>query len=67
MKEYVIIKDAKCNYIVVGANLSDSCERYAASELHKYLYESTGVFVPYISDRCAKRGPEILIGVNTRN
>ena len=67
MKEYAIIKDAKCHYTVVGANLSDSCERYAASELQKYLYDSTGVFVPYISDRCAKRGPEILIGASTRN
>ncbi len=67
MKEHLIIKDRKCNYTVVGANLSDSCERYAASELHKYLYQSTGVFVPYISDRCAKRSPEILIGADTRN
>ena len=67
MKEYAIITGEKCHYTVVGANFSDSCERYAASELQKYLYESTGVFVPYISDRCAKRGPEIFIGADTRN
>ena len=67
MKEYAIITGGRCHYTVVGANLSDSCERYAASELQKYLYESTGVFVPYISDRCARRGPEILIGADTRN
>lgn len=67
MKEYRIIKDAHCFYTVVGANASTSCDRYAASQLQKYLYDSTGVFVPYISDRCAKRGPEILIGADTRN
>lgn len=67
MKEYVIVKDGRCNYAIIGANLSTSCDRYAASELQKYLYDSTGVFVPYVSDRCAKRGPEILIGVDTRD
>lgn len=67
MKEYLIIKDERCFYTVVSANASTSCDRYAASQLQKYLYDSTGVFVPYISDRCAKRGPEILIGADTRN
>lgn len=67
MKEYGIIKNGRCFYTVVGANMSTSCDRYAASQLQKYLYDSTGVFVPYFSDRCKRRGPELLIGADTRN
>ncbi len=67
MKKYAIIEDKKCNYHIVGANFSSSCDRYAASQLQKYIYESTSVFIPYFSDRCPKRGPEIIIGADTRN
>lgn len=67
MKQYEIIKNKKCNYHIVGANFSSSCDRYAASQLQKYIYDSTGVFIPYFSDRCPKRGPEIIIGADTRN
>ena len=67
MKYYEIIKDSKCFYTIVGANLSSACDRYAASQLEKYIYDSTGTFIPYISDLCKRRGPEILIGYETRN
>ncbi len=67
MKKYAIIQNGKCNYHIVGANFSSGCDRYAASQLQKYIYDSTGVFIPYFSDRCEKRGPEIIIGADTRN
>ena len=67
LKNYVIIDNKKCNYHIVGANFSTSCDRYAASQLQKYIYDSTGVFIPYFSDRCDKRGPEIIVGIDTRN
>ncbi len=67
MKEYVIIQDKQCFYHITGANMSTSCDRYAASELQKYIYDSTGVLIPYFSDRCPRRSPEILIGYETRN
>lgn len=67
MKQYEIIKNGCCNYHIVGANVSTSCDRYSASQLQKYIYESTGTFIPYFSDRCPKRGPEIIIGANTRD
>ena len=67
LKELEIIKNGVCNYHIVGANFSDSCQRYAAAQLQKYIYKSTGVFIPYFSDRCEKRGPEIIIGHTTRD
>ncbi len=62
-----IIKDNVCRFHIVGANFSDPCERYAAAQLQHYIYKSTGVFIPYFSDRCPKRSAEIIIGVNTRS
>ena len=67
MKQYTVIQNGKCYYHIVGANLSTPCDRYAASQLQHYLYESTGVFIPYFSDRCPRRTPEILIGADTRD
>lgn len=67
MKHYTVIQNGQCLYHVVGANLSTACERYAASQLQHWLYESTGTFVPYFSDRCPKRTSEFLIGADTRN
>ena len=62
-----IIENGKSNYHIVNSFFSDECERYAASELQKYIYQSTNVFVPYFSDICPKRSPEIIIGKNTRD
>lgn len=67
MKKLEIIKNGRCYYHIVSANNSTSCDRYAASQLQKHIYKSTNTFIPYFSDRCSKRGPEIIIGFNTRN
>ncbi len=62
-----IVKDGQCPYHIVGSYFADECERYAAAELQKYLYEATGTFVPYFSDICGRRGLEILVGAGARN
>lgn len=61
-----IIINQKTNYHIVHNKESTECERYACSELQKYLYQSLNYPVPIFSDKCQKRGPEILIG-NARN
>jgi alpha-glucuronidase len=61
-----IIINQKTNYHIVHSKESTECERYACSELQKYLYQSLNYPVPIFSDKCPKRGPEILIG-NARN
>lgn len=67
MRKYEIVKNRKTNFHIVGANLSAPAERHAASELQKYIYEATNVLVPYFSDRCERRGAEIIIGYQTRD
>ena len=66
--EYVnIVSNGKSAYHIVGSYFADECERFAASELQKYIYEATDTFVPYYSDICTKRSVEILIGKNARD
>ncbi len=67
MKHYEIVKNGGSAYHIVTSRYASSCERHAAAELQKYIYESTGVCVPYFSDRCARRGPEIIVGASPRD
>ncbi|MBQ2891901.1 MAG: DUF4838 domain-containing protein [Bacilli bacterium] len=57
-----IVDNKKTNYHIVHSVNSTECERYACSELQKYLYESLEFPIPIFSDKCLKRGPEIIIG-----
>ena len=61
-----IIKNQKTTYHIVHSKDSTECERFSCSELQKYLYDSLNYPIPIFSDKCSKRGPEILIG-NARN
>lgn len=61
-----IIENRKSTYHIVGSEHSDECERYAASELQKYIYQSTDVLIPYFAQRCEKRSAEIMVGKGTR-
>ncbi len=67
MKSYEIVKNGCSAYHIVTSQHASSCERHAAAELQKYIYESTGVCVPYFSDRCLRRGPEIAVGMPSRD
>ncbi len=62
-----IVENGISHYHIVGSQNSKECERYAASELQKYIYESTNTLVPYFSDKCDKRGKEIIIDIKTRD
>ena len=61
-----IIENKKTKYHIVHSKDSSECERYACSQLQKYIYESTGFPIPIYSDKCEIRGKEILVG-NARN
>lgn len=62
-----IIYSKKPLYHITTARFADRVERFAASELQKYIYSATDVCLPYFSDRCDKRSPEILIGKDARS
>lgn len=66
MENIIIIENQKTLYHIVHSKNSSECERFACKELQKYLYQSLDTPIPVFSDKCDKRGPEILIG-NARN
>ena len=51
-----IIKKRKSEYYIVNSKEASECERFAASELQKYLYLSTLCPLPIYSDKCDKYG-----------
>ena len=57
-----IIKERKSEYYIVNSKEASECERFAASELQKYLYLSTLCPIPIYSDKCDIYGKEIIIG-----
>ncbi len=67
MSTYNIIQNGRSSYHIVTSQLASSAERFAASELQKYIYDSTGVCIPYFSDRCPRRGVEIMVGMAPRD
>ena len=66
MNLYRIACNGESDFHIVTSQYADETVRYAASELQKYLLQSTGAVVPYFSDRCPMRGAEIRIGPNVR-
>ena len=66
MNKYCIAHNGKSTFHIVNHQYCDETVRYAAGELQKYLLKSTGAIVPYFSDRCPMRGPEIRLGANVR-
>ncbi len=67
MNKFYIVKNNRSPYHIVGSFFADECERFAASELQKYIYQSTNTLVHYFSDICEKRSVEILIGYEARD
>ncbi len=66
MRIYKIAEHGESIYHIVAHQYADETVRYAASELQKYLLKATGAAIPYFSDRCDMRGPEIRIGAEVR-
>lgn len=67
MNKYQIIKDGRSDFHIVTSQFAHYGELFAASELQKYLYQSTDVLLPYFSDRCEKRSAEICVGLQARD
>ena len=65
-RKYIIAENGESDYHIVANQYQDEAVRYAASELQKYLLKATGAVVPYFSDRCPSRGPEICVGPAVR-
>lgn len=57
-----IFQKEKSSYFIVHSKDSSECERFASSELAKYLYKSLNYPIPVFSDKCDKRGKEFVIG-----
>ena len=66
MSIYRIAENGESKFHIVNHKYCDETVRFASSELQKYLLLSTGAIVPYFSDRCPPRGPEIRIGAFVR-
>lgn len=66
MNKVTIVNNKKTSYHIVHHKDSSECERFACTELQKYLYYSLDCPIPVFSDKCERRGSEILIG-NARN
>ncbi len=67
MSIYRIAENGESKFHIVNHQYSDETVRYAASELQKYLLKATNAAIPYYSDRCPSRGPEIRIGAGVRD
>lgn len=66
MAVYTIADQGESVFHIVNNQYCDETVRFAASELQKYLLKATNAAIPYYSDRCPMRGPEIRVGANVR-
>ena len=66
MSFYRIAAHGESFFHIVAHQYSDEAVRHAAEELQKYLLKATGAVIPYFSDRCPRRGPEIRLGKMAR-
>ena len=66
MDKIILINNEVTKYHIVMNQYGDSASRYACKEMQKYLYLSTNSPIPLFSDKCEKRGPEILVGEGVR-
>ena len=65
-KTYRIAEYGESEYHITAHQYADETVRFACSELQKYILKATGTVIPYYSDRCPQRGPEIRVGANVR-
>lgn len=67
MALYRIAENGTSRFHITAHRYADETVRYAASELQKYLLLATDAQIPYFSDRCPMRGPEIRVGPKVRD
>lgn len=63
---YTIVKDGRAFFHICTDLYAHETVRHGAAELQKYIYKATRTLVPYHSDKCDRRGPEIRVGANVR-
>lgn len=63
----ILVDNLKTSYHICSGKDMDSCTRFACKELQKYLYLSSDCCIPVFSDKCDRRGNEILVGLNVRD
>jgi len=61
-----IAEYGESSYHITAHQYADETVRFACSELQKYILKATGTAIPYHSDRCPMRGPEIRVGADVR-
>lgn len=66
MKKYIIAQDGESCFHIVTSRNADEAVCFAASELQRYIQLSTCTAIPYFSDGCDRRGPEIRLGEGVR-
>lgn len=54
-------------YYIVVSEKAHAAEKYAAANIQKYVYKSTGVCYPLINDSISPLSNEILVGFSARN
>ena len=67
MATYRITENGNSSFHITTHRYADETVRYAASELQKYILMATNTDIPYFSDRCPSRGPEIKVGADVRD
>lgn len=65
--EYRIVENRHSLYTITCSRNADETVRYAANELHKFIYRCTGASSAIMSDISVTRQPEIRIGQNVRD
>jgi len=66
MSVYRIAEAGESRYHITAHQYADETIRFACSQLQKYILKATGTAIPYYSDRCPMRGPEIRVGAGVR-
>ncbi|NSW90746.1 MAG: DUF4838 domain-containing protein [Firmicutes bacterium] len=64
--KYILAENGLTSWHIVVSWDASETEKYAADELHHFIYKVTRSVVPVITDKVVKRGPEILVGPSNR-
>lgn len=66
MGVYRIAEAGESRFHITAHQYADETIRFACSQLQEYILKATGTAIPYYSDRCPMRGPEIRVGAGVR-
>lgn len=64
--KFVLAENGLTSWHIVVSWDAPEPQKYAADELHHFIYKVSGSVVPVITDKVEKKGPEILVGPSNR-